>query len=414
MRKEKADAQKAATEAELEAARLEALRKQMENASEEERKQLRLIQQAAARWKKRHVAAAWNTWCEKYEQVLEYLQMLKKSYLRWTKRALSAAFQKWLSVTNFDQGPRPTKVKLVVQELVRPKGQYLSKGNRYGIAVAEAEHETEYEYASKAAMEREDPLEDDLSPPRQTHHGASSGSRKFNLNPNTPRGEGSPMRSPSLTPRIAALAKNREILLIKSSDTTLCISWMAIGNAPHTLNLGGKDGKMAPIAVLDPVKDKRNGQLCFTITHLKPHQSYGVRVDVGAEMGTFEGSFFTTPATGLKQGGTRTPRYQAGAQPTRGSSAAKGQGSTSPFGSSPGSSVPKVPVSSTPPSVGSGPRRMSQRGGTPTGMSPRGTPARTTPRGTPTGITPRGTPTGSPGSGSGSRGVSTGPNRRLF
>ena len=94
----------------MEEARLEALRLKMENASEEERNQLRLLNQAGARWKNSKMAGAWISWRDKYEQYLDFLRIIRKSYGRWSKQKISQAYQKWYGDTDFESG-KPLKVQ---------------------------------------------------------------------------------------------------------------------------------------------------------------------------------------------------------------------------------------------------------------------------------------------------------------
>jgi len=94
----------------IEQAREEALRLKMENASEEERNQLRLLNQAGARWKNSKMAGAWLGWRDKYEQYLDFLRIIRKSFGRWSKQKISQAYQKWFGDTDFESG-KPLKVR---------------------------------------------------------------------------------------------------------------------------------------------------------------------------------------------------------------------------------------------------------------------------------------------------------------
>ena len=187
-------------------------------------------------------------------------------------------------------------MKLVVQDMkpIKPRGAYIAKGNRYGIAVAESIHQEHYEYASKAQSSRDElRLRDDLSPGRGRLHTVTPQGRGV-IRPSSPTGQLSPRQSPPRSPRVKEYGRSGEILLLKSTETSLCVAWSAVGKAPHTLSLGGK-----PIAVLDPVKDKRNGQLCFTVTHLKPFKQYNLSIDVGGKPHVYDGSFTTATSEGV-------------------------------------------------------------------------------------------------------------------
>jgi len=296
MKQEMNDAERARL---AEEARLEALRLNMQNASDEEKNQLRLLNQAAARWKNSKMSAVWNTWRDGYLQYLYYLKILRKSHARWANQKLSMAFQKWYSVTDFETG-KPIKVRLVVQDMkpIKPKGSYLARGSRYGIAVAEAVHNAHYEYASKVAGSRDElRLQHDLSPGRNRQHTVTPRGHGV-IRSSSPRGNQSPRLSPPRSPRVNETGGRGEIMLLKSTETSLCVAWIATGKAPHTLSLGGK-----PIAVLDPLKDQRNKQLCFTVTHLKPLRQYHLSVDVGGKPSVFQGDFQTTTSTQTRSGG---------------------------------------------------------------------------------------------------------------
>jgi len=261
-----------------------------------------MLQQAAGRWKNQKVAAAWLAWRDKYLEAMRIQALLHRAAGRWKNQALSAAFQKWYAVTDFTQR---RQVRLVVQDMkpLQVKGQYLARGSRYGIAIAESGYEDDFEYSSKAQpLRHEGQLGHDLSPSRSAQHSMTPRGHAV-IRSHTPRGKNSPQMSPREN---IYSGRSGEVLLVRSSETSLCLSWLATGKQPHTLLLGGPDGIFKPIAILDPEKDKHNSQLCFTITHLQPLKTYEVRVDIGNSPGIFTGLFQTQQSNGPPQRGDTT------------------------------------------------------------------------------------------------------------
>ena len=190
----------------------------------------------------------------------------------------------------------------MVQDMkpIKPRGAYIAKGNRYGIAVAESIHQEHYEYASKAQASRDElRLCDDLSPGRAHLHTVTPKGHGV-IRPSSPTGQKSPRQSPPRSPRVKEMGRSGQMLLLRSTESSLCVAWSAVGKVPHTLSLGGK-----PIAVLDPLKDKRNGQLCFTVTHLKPLKQYSLSVDVGGKPHVYDGIFTTATSEGIARAKTQ-------------------------------------------------------------------------------------------------------------